>query len=232
MVEPTGPLPASVYRRRRAIALGSSVLLVVLLAIGVSTWVSGGSPADPRAVADQRPASTSSSSPPTSGTIVPAGGSSSASPSPSPAPTTTSSAPPTTTSPPPPGPCPDESVAVSARVAQPSYRVGQAPLLTLVITNSGKLACNRDLSRKLRELVVLTGDNKTRLWSSADCYYEPPPESRLLQPGEQATYSIAWAGLTSAPQCAPSGARVPAGDYVVVGKLGKLTSEPTPFKLT
>ncbi|GAA3431468.1 hypothetical protein [Kutzneria kofuensis] len=79
---------------------------------------------------------------------------------------------------------------------------------------------------------MLTADGNTRLWSSSDCYYQQPPDTRLLQPGEQATFSIAWAGRTSSPNCAPSGALLPAGDYVVVGKLGNLTSRPTPFKLT
>lgn len=239
MIEPTGPHPQSVYWRRRAIALGSSILLVVLLAVAVSVWLGGGSQANPRGVADQKAAAgatSMTSSPPTSGTIVPASGSSSASPSPAP-PSSTSATPTTTTPPPPPppppppGPCPDAAMGVTARIAQPQYKVGQAPLLTLVIANTGQVACHRDVSRQLRELIVMTGDAKTKLWSSADCYYQPPAESRLLQPGEQATYSIAWAGLTSAPQCAPSGARVPAGDYVVVGKLGNVTGQPTPFKL-
>ena len=236
MIEPTGPLDPSVYWRRRAVALGGSVLVVVLLAVGVSSWLGGGGQhADARGVADRQDvvATTTrlTSSPPTSGTITPAGASSSSmSPSPAPPTTTTSSTPPGP--PPPPGPCPDTAVTVEARVAQPAYRVGQNPLLTLVITNSGPVACNRDVSRQLRELVVLTADGNTRLWSSSDCYIQQPADARLLQPGEQATFSIAWAGRTSSPNCAPSGALLPAGNYVVVGKLGNLTSRPTPFQLT
>ena len=236
MIEPTGPLDPSVYWRRRIIALSGSVLAVVLLAVIISGWLGGGSQADPQGVANKQSVVTTSgkkltSSPPTSGTITPAGASSSSSASPAPTPTTT-----TTTGPPPPppppGPCPDTSVTVESRVAQASYRVGQAPLLTLVVTNSGPVACNRDVTRKLRELQVLTADGSTRLWSSADCFYDQPADVRLLQPGEQATFSIAWAGRTSSPNCAPSGALLPAGDYVVIGKLGNLTSRPTPFKLT
>ena len=233
MIEPTGPLDPSVYWRRRIIALCGSVLAVVLLAVIISGWLGTGSQADPQGVANKQSVVTTSgkltSSPPTSGTITPAGASSSsASPVPTPTTTTTTGPPPP---PPPPGPCSDTSVTVEARVAQPSYRVGQAPLLTLVVTNSGTVACNRDVTRKLRELLVLTADGNTRLWSSADCYYDQPADVRLLQPGEQATFSIAWAGRTSAPNCAPSGALLPAGDYVVIGKLGNLSSRPSPFKL-
>ena len=237
MIEPQGPLDPSVYWRRRAFALGGSILVVVLMAVIISAWLGHGSQADPQGVANrQNVAATSSkrltSSPPTSGTIAAAGASSSSSSAP-PAPTPTTS---TTTGPPPPppppGPCPDTAVGVEARIAQPSYRVGQAPLLTLVVTNTGPVACKREVTRQLRELIVFTADAKTRLWSSSDCYYQQPADTRLLQPGEQATFSIAWAGRTSAPNCAPSGAPLPAGDYVVVGKLGSLTSHPTPFKLT
>jgi hypothetical protein len=236
MIEPRGPLDPSVYWRRRAVALGGSVLVVVVLAVIVSGWLGSGSPADPQSVADRRNVAAASSqrltsSPPTSGTITPAGASSSSSAPPAPT-TTTSTTPTPPPPPPPPGPCPDSSITVEARVAQPAYRVGQSPLLTLVITNSGPVACNRELTRQLRELLVTTADGGTRLWSSSDCYYQQPPDTRLLQPREQATFSIAWAGRTSAPNCAPSGALLPAGDYAVVGKLGNLTSSPTPFKLT
>ena len=235
MIEPTGPLDPSVYWRRRVIALAGSVLAVVLLAVIISGWLGGGSQADPQGVANKQNVVTTSakrltSSPPTSGTITPAGASSSSSASPAPPTTTTTTGPPPP--PPPPGPCPDASITVEARIAQPSYRVGQAPLLTLVVTNSGKVACNREVTRQLRELIVLTADGGTRLWSSSDCYYKQDPDTRLLQPGEQATFSIAWAGRTSSPNCAPSGALLPAGDYTVVGKLGNLASRPTPFKLT
>jgi hypothetical protein len=234
MIEPTGPLDPSVYWRRRAIALGGSVLAVVLLAVGVSSWLSGGGQhADAQGIADRQNvvATTTrlTSSPPTSGTITPAGASSSSASS-SPAPPTTTTT--TPGPPPPPGPCPDTAITVEARVAQPSYRVGQQPLVTLVVTNSGPVACFRDVTRQLRELIVLTADGNTRLWSSSDCYYQQPTDSRLLQPGEQATFSIAWAGHTSSPNCAPSGALLPAGNYVVEGKLGNLTSRPTPFQLT
>lgn len=236
MIEPTGPLGPSVYWRRRVIALAGSVLTVVLLAVIISGWLGGGSQADPQGVANkQNVAATTSrrltSSPPTSGTITPAGASSSSSAPPAPTTTTsTMTGPPPP--PPPPGPCPDTSITVEARIAQPSYRVGQSPLLTLAVTNSGKVACNREVTRQLRELVVLSPDGNTRLWSSSDCYYQQAADTRLLQPGEQATFSIAWAGRTSSPNCAPSGALLPAGDYLVVGKLGNLTSRPTPFKLT
>jgi hypothetical protein len=236
MIEPSGPLDPSVYWRRRAVALGGSVLVVALLAVLISGWLGGGSQADPQGVADRQNVATTSgkrltSSPPTSGTITPAGASSSSSASPAPT-TTTSTTPTPPPPPPPPGPCPDTSIAVEARIAQSSYRVGQSPLLTLVVTNSGQVACHRDVSRQLRELTVLTADGATRLWSSSDCYYQQPADARLLQPGEQASFSIAWAGRTSQPNCAPSGPLLPAGDYVVVGKLGNLASRPTPFKLT
>lgn len=58
MLEPVGPLPTSVYWRRRCLALGSVVLVLVLLVWGIAALVGGEEPgAAPDTVAAPRPAS-------------------------------------------------------------------------------------------------------------------------------------------------------------------------------
>ena len=47
----------------------------------------------------------------------------------------------------------------NASFAQATYRVGQSPLLTLVVTNTGPVACKREVTRRLRELIVFTADS-------------------------------------------------------------------------
>ncbi|GAA3994364.1 hypothetical protein GCM10022247_12570 [Allokutzneria multivorans] len=120
---------------------------------------------------------------------------------------------------------------LTTEVGQPEYRVGQRPELRLVIANSGPVACYRDLDAGLREIVVTSVDGGTRLWSSNDCYASNSPNSRLLQPGEGQMFKVAWAGRTSAPGCAGKRTSVPAGDYLVVPKLGALQGQPTPLRL-
>jgi hypothetical protein len=117
--------------------------------------------------------------------------------------------------------------------AQPSaveYEPGQTRQLRMVVANVGLVPCRRDLDPALQELVVLAADG-ARLWSSNDCYGRGGPAQRLLQPGEQLAFSVVWGGRTSQPGCAAQRRAVPAGNYLLVAKLGQLTSPPAAFRL-
>jgi hypothetical protein len=250
MIEPNGPLPQSVYWRRRASAAVASVLAVVLLA-----WLIGGLvEAD-----DQHPvqgtASTADLGSPTSGVRVTSDRESAPPSSPGPddprgsvtaragepsseaaSPTTSSPVPVTTTTTPapppgPPGPCQDEVTRVTAMPDVPSYPVGARPLLRLQVTNVGPVPCTRDVSRKLRELVVL-GMDGTRLWSSNDCYGPPEQDARVLPVNQPVEFSVNWAGRTSEPGCPVDRKTVPAGTYQVLGRLGPLVGPPATLTLT
>ncbi len=246
MIEPNGPLPQSVYWRRRATAAGVSVLAVALLA-----WIIGGlveaddqHPVQGTASAAQagQGAGTSGrrSVPPSSPGPDDPRGSVTASPR-SEAPSSSAAAPATTPHPvatttpaPPPGPpapCPDAVTKVAAVPDAPAYPVGTRPLLRLRVTNAGPVPCTRDVSRKLREILVLGADG-TRLWSSNDCYGPPQQDVRLLAPNVPVEFTVNWAGRTSAPGCPLNRRTVQAGTYRVVGRLGVLTGPPAPLVLT
>jgi hypothetical protein len=120
---------------------------------------------------------------------------------------------------------------VSAETEQPSYRAGQHPLLRLLIANSSPVACLRDVSRNIRELVLTTPDG-TRVWSSNDCYSPPGEEIRLIQPGEKLLFTVTWAGRTSEPGCPSRRRTVPPGSYLLTGKLGAVAGPPVPLELT
>jgi hypothetical protein len=246
MIEPNGPLSASVYWRRRAIAAGVSLVAVVLLA-----WMIGGMVE----AADQQPVQgtanshdiaagspTSKGSTPTSAGRESAEASASAAPGdpvnkagtstkpdepPGQPPSKSASAEP----PAPPGPCPDAAMSVIASPGEPTYRVGQRPLLRLSVTNKGPVPCFRDLGRKLREMVIMSADGQQRLWSSNDCYGPPGAEVKTLQPNETLSFTLNWAGRTSEPGCPEKRVTVPAGTYQLVGKLGPLVGAPSPLVL-
>jgi hypothetical protein len=247
MIESNGPLPQSVYWRRRAFAAGVSVLAVVLLA-----WIIGGlveaddqHPVQGTASAavietstgpDGRVTSARVSAPPSSPGPDDPRGSVSASPrtaAPSQVGQPTVKPAPTTTPPPPgpPQPCVDPVVKVTAMPDAPSYPVGARPLLRLQIMNVGPVPCTRDVSRKLREILVLGADG-SRLWSSNDCYGPPEQDVRVLAPNDAVAFTVNWAGRTSAPGCPVDRKPVPAGTYQVVGKLGALAGPPVPLTLT
>jgi hypothetical protein len=220
----------AVYWRRRAAAVVATIVAVFLLA-----WIIGGligddgpgdpGPADMAGLRDTRTSVPPSSPPPMSRYTKTSG------------PTTTVPLTTTTTKPKskpqPPLKCVDAAITITARLGASHYKVGQHPLMTIVIGNDGQLPCTRDISRKLRELVVVSGDGVKRLWSSNDCAtLEPDKDVRLLQPGQKVTFSITWAGRTSAKGCPVDRSTVPAGRYYVVAKLGKLASHPAQLKLT
>jgi hypothetical protein len=222
MFAPNGPLPSAVYWRRRAFAAGSSLLAVVTLA-----WVIGGlvGNADEHPVRGESHDRAMPSSPPKPS---PPGPGHSATTSVGSAPGVAS----TTVPPSPPKACPDSVVTVTARTGASRYRVGERPVLRLLVMNAGPVPCTRDLNRGSRELVILSADGRRRLWSSNDCYAPPSPDRRLLAPGKPVEFQLRWAGRTSAPGCPVERRTVPAGEYRVVGKLGRLAGEPSPLVLT
>jgi len=221
MLEPTGPLPAAVYWRRRAVAAGGCVLAVVLL-----VWIIGALVGD----ADEHPVRDTAGSGSSAASVSPAGSVPPSSPSSrSAAPSFTS-----TTSSPPPAPvrrCPDSVLEVVARPAERSYRVGEHPLLRLLVVNRGEVPCVRDVSRRLRELVITTRGGK-RMWSSNDCFHPDGSDQRTLLPGRPLRFALNWAGRTSAPGCPAERVTVEPGRYRVVGKLGPLTGTATRLTLT
>ena len=95
---------------------------------------------------------------------------------------------------------------VTAEIDQPVHKVGERPVLRLVVTNTSAQPCVRDLDPSRQEIVVWSGDGKTRLWSSNDCGNAGRPDLRTLIPGQPVAFAVTWAGRTSTP-AAPSPAR-------------------------
>lgn len=208
------------------VAIGGVVVALVVLG-----WAAGGFFGDGTQVEDTNVA-VHESQPPSSPPPPPPPGSTSSSATSAPAPTSTST---TTSSPPPPPdpnlPCADQSMQVAMELGAPQYKVGQRPVLRLVITNAGTVPCTRDISRSLREVLVTGADGANRVWSSNDCYRSSEPDLRIMQPGERQQFEVKWAGRTSAPGCPAKRKAVPAGSYSVIGKLGPLTSAAVPLVL-
>jgi hypothetical protein len=256
--EPVGPLPASVYWRRRAVAVAAVTVVLLLVAWCVANAVSPAPRPVPASLAANSVAMSSAPqddppSPTPSGTADPTTPSDDA-PTSAPAtegtPDATSAAPseslrpdatpdrpvpvatPVPVPPTGPVPCTNEMLTITAEVGQPSYRVGQRPVFRLVVTNSSGQPCVRDLDNTRQEVVVWNADRSARLWSSNDCYDLGRPDLRTLVPGQPVVSSVTWAGRTSAPKCAAPRTTVPAGSYQVMARLDDDISAPTPLTLT
>lgn len=232
MIEPTGPLPPSVYWRRRAVAAGVCLIAVLML-----MWIVGGLVGS----ADEQPVHGTAGSADLTGSPSSAAHSAPSSPAPSARSAAPSSAAPATSRPTlspvtrpagQPKPCPDKAITVAAQPGAESYRVGAHPLLRLIVVNTGEVACTREVSRSLRELVITTPNGDQRLWSSNDCYHPVEHDTRTLFPGEPLRFSLSWAGRTSARGCPAKRTTVEAGTYRLTGALGELTSAPARLRLT
>ncbi len=134
---------------------------------------------------------------------------------------------------PPTGPvnCTNRMIRVTAEIDSPDHRVGDRPVLRLVITNISPQPCVRDLDPARQEIVVWSGDRKRRLWSSNDCGNPGGADLRTLVPQQPVVSAVTWAGRTTAPGCAQPRLPLPAGAYRVMTRLDDIISAPTPFVL-
>jgi hypothetical protein len=218
---------ASIYWRRRMVAIGG-----VVIALVVFGWAAGGFFGDGSAQVQDANGGVKESQPPSSPPPPPPPGSSASSTTAPASPTSETPPPPPPPPPPDPGlPCPDQAMQVVMELGAPQYKVGQRPVLRLAVINAGTVPCTRDISRALREVVVTSADGVARVWSSNDCYTSKMPDSRIMQPGERQQFEVKWAGRTSAPGCPAKRTTVPVGTYSVIGKLGALASAPVPIVL-
>jgi len=226
MWEPSGPLPATVYWRRRWVALASVVVLFALLGLTIAALVHGRTEAtsDEKTTLAANQAALSSEAPP------PPPGDPTAFGPPSTAPIDPSA--PLTVPPTGPVPCTNDMLSVGATIDRTDHKVGDKPVVGVVVTNTSGQPCVRDLDGSRLEIVVWSGDGVNRLWSSNDCTNPAKPDLRTLVPGQPVSFQVTWQGRTSTPGCATARTVVPAGAYRLLTRIDDLISPPTPFLLT
>lgn len=257
MWEPVGPLPASVYWRRRWVALASTAMVLAGLVWSVAAAFPGPDE-ETTAVRTAGHVEASAPQPASSPPVAPPEATEPGASVPEPVliapqplvvgtdgpgqteqllPDETprgSTPPPTPVQVPPTGPvpCTNAMLGVTAEIERPEHRVGEHPVLRLVVTNIGDQPCIRDLDPGRQEVVVWSGDGAQRLWSSNDCSPVTRTDLRTLMPGRPLVFSVRWAGRTSQPGCPQPRTVVPAGSYRVMTRLDDVISAPTPFVRT
>jgi len=113
--------------------------------------------------------------------------------------------------------CTPAQLAVEAVVGKPRYAIGDQPVLTLQVTNTGSAACVQNVADS--QIVLRVYNGASRVWGSHDCQIEPGVDERTLEPGKPAGFSVVWSGLTSQPKCAGTRQRVGAGTYTLYAAL-------------
>ena len=219
-IEPQGPLPPEVYRRRRALALGIAALAVALI-VGVAFALFGGSDSAKNTAKTE---TAQVPQPENKSPVVPPAESS---PEPTPTPTSAVEPPPVLQAG---DDCPDSSLAIKGITNAPQYVIGDQPKFTMVVTNIGLTACQRDVGAAVLAAYVYTLDNK-RLWSNLDCAPSNETLVKTIEPGTQVTTEVTWTGMGSAPNCPLPRQPIGPGMYNLVVQLGNLKSAPVPFVL-
>jgi hypothetical protein len=228
-LEPHGPLPSQIYWRRRALAIGLAVLAIgvitaIVVVIVMNTGGSDGNAEQTAATAEAAPTLLPGENPEVKTPVVPPA---QAAPPPTPTPTAAVTPPPVLNEG---DDCPDSTLAVKGITNQPQYVVGDQPKFTMVVTNIGLVACQRDVGAAVLAAYVYSLDN-ARLWSNLDCAPSNETLVKTFQPGEQVTTEVTWTGMGSAPGCPLPRQPIGPGTYNLVVQLGNLRSATVPFIL-
>jgi len=216
-----GPLPASVYWRRRAMVLGGVALaiLIIVYSCGVAGRPSDGAGTSPSQKPANAPASATPSATPSRAPIAPAGLLSS-----SPTPPAIADA----------QLCTDAELTVTAVPGKTTLPRGTELLIRLLIKNTSSRACTRDIGPDQQELYIKVGTEM--IFSSDHCDGPTGSEPRSFPPGHERSYDVLWNGKSSS-SCSTTQKRTPdgpipaAGEYLLFGRVGTDLSEPVTLKL-
>jgi hypothetical protein len=231
-----GSLPAAVYWRRRAIVL--AVVLLVTVFVWISCATAGGSGGSKSAAAKKsvRPSTSASARQSTAAVTSPSAGSTPSLPAASGAVGPSPSVPPATSESPavaavgdPPSVCSDTEVQITPLPEQASVRSGTPMRLYIRIKNTSTRPCPRDLGADAQELYILQGN--TKIYSSDACDAIRGTDVRTLAPGDEQEFRVPWDGLATSGGCNGRQA-LPAGKYLLIGRLGTKISDAVPLTIT
>jgi hypothetical protein len=216
-----GPLPASVYWRRRVIVLGAALLLVFLVA--QACIAASAAPGDDPGAAPPPTGGTTPSPPPAT---PPVGGASSEEPPDGG--DDRSGDPPLV---PPAGDgeiCADDEMRITAAAQPAVFSPGEEVRLAIRIRNDSDRTCRRDIGGDLRELWLIHGTGADKIFSSQHCGGPSGSNDAVLGPGHEEEYHLAWHGRTSSicDGDEPGGPIAEPGEYRLYARLGHIHSEP------
>jgi hypothetical protein len=253
-----GPLPSSVYWRRRAVVLGAALLGIIVLFVSCSggddkTNHRGAGTSSSSTLPTPGPAGSSSpddepsfvNSVPGNGPSLPDPGSLQ-SQAPGGASTTgaqagqatngtgtngTGTGTNTNVTAPTDGSCADSEMSLIPVPASTNVKRGATLNLSLKIKNIGSRTCTRDVGADPQELYLNQGARK--YWSSDDCSPATGHDVRQFAPGAERDYQITWNGRQSS-SCAngnASGPNPPPGQFQLRARLGTLVSNPVTLNI-
>ena len=202
-----GPLPSSVYWRRRLVVLTVAIVLIW----GIAHLLGGGGDPKPKAVADLSGAVTN---PTPSVTPSP-----SLTPTPTPTPTPSPTPEPLPT---PTGPCAPSDVSVTPSVTNAVAGSDVAVLLTLQTYNTP--ACTWQVSRRTMQVKITTAGG-AEVWSTIQCKSALPSSTVTLYQEQPTPVTATWSSRLADATCSAHTDWAKPGTYKVTGVA--LGGEPT-----
>ncbi|MDF3292142.1 hypothetical protein [Streptomyces silvisoli] len=128
--------------------------------------------------------------------------------------------------------CASAQVQLKLRSVKNTYDLTDKPKFELTAVNSGGSACKVDFGSTAAVVTIVDGSGH-HVWASDDC--PPTREAYPLQvpAGGSTSFYVQWDRTLSVPQCAsPSGAQTaPSGNYQVKVTTGGIGSAQTTFTL-
>ncbi|WP_433451735.1 hypothetical protein ACQPXS_26380 [Streptomyces sp. CA-142005] len=115
--------------------------------------------------------------------------------------------------------CSSSAVTLSLRSLHNSYSPDQTPTFELTAKNGSSTDCKVDLGPKSAVLSITPADGSDAFWSSADCPKGAGSLVFRVPAGQSITYTAKWDRKPSAPQCAtPAAGSAKAGTYLLEAK--------------
>jgi hypothetical protein len=237
-----GPLPPTVYWRRRAVVLGAVLLFMIVLFYSCNAPTGGndatGDGQPDSGVATGTPNPTGSVLTPQTGS-PPSGdaGADPADPGDGADPSAPGNEPSLSNDPPAVDPvadegnCADTELSVTAAALPTQAASGAHVDLNLKVRNRSDRTCSRDVGATAQELYIKAGAEV--VWSSDTCGTGAGSDVQSFTPGFERSYQVNWNGRDSS-RCADgvaNGPAVPAGTYGVFARVGTKLSQPAKLVL-
>ncbi|MFF2503926.1 hypothetical protein ACFVTY_11200 [Streptomyces sp. NPDC058067] len=129
--------------------------------------------------------------------------------------------------------CTAGGVTLTLRSVHNTYAPDEKPKFELMAKNTTAKDCKVDLGPKNAVLTITQADSDTQIWSSEDCPKTPGSLLLRVPAGGHTTHTVEWNRNASAPQCAtPTAGPATPGTYLVEVKAAQLPKVQTSFVLS
>jgi len=129
--------------------------------------------------------------------------------------------------------CASGSVQLTLKSVHNSYAPGETPTFELIAKNSSGSDCKVDLGPKNAVLTITQTGSDDGVWSSADCPSGSGSVLFRVPANNEVTYTVKWDRKPSAPNCAtPPAGTASAGTYLVEAQASGFPKAQTSFVLS